>query len=266
MGSGPEHLLAAGLPDAMATSDRPVRTAVVDLGDIYPSENLSAFEAIERVGRRARSNLAAGRFTFLLSGNCNAMVGLLAGSANGPADPLGLLWLDSHPDFETPESTLHGSLDSMGLAMATGACWRARLEAMPGFAPIEERHTILVGGRQTTPSEKARLERSAVSVVPEREVRGRAFTSALDSLVGAVARIHVHVDLDVLDQDEVGSANEYASRGGLLVEDVLWCVQQVRERFALATASFASYDPSGDDDGRVKDGARRCATAIVGQP
>ena len=48
------------------------------------------------------------------------------------AEPIkiGMLWLDAHPDFNTPETTRSGSLGGMPVAVATGrALWRLRLDA-----------------------------------------------------------------------------------------------------------------------------------------
>ena len=42
---------------------------------------------------------------------------------SGPtAEPIrvGMLWLDAHPDFNTPETTRSGSLGGLPVAVATG--------------------------------------------------------------------------------------------------------------------------------------------------
>jgi arginase family enzyme len=52
------------------------------------------------------------------------MLGLVAGlQHSGPTrEPIkvGMLWLDAHPDFNTPETTGSGSLGGMPVAVATG--------------------------------------------------------------------------------------------------------------------------------------------------
>ena len=58
-------------------------------------------------------------------------------------------------------------------------------------------------------------------------------------------------DLDALDPEKAGKANEFAPAGGPSAEDLKSALDMVRERFAFAAAGIASYDPAFDPDGRV---------------
>src|SRR6185503_5061874 len=58
------------------------------------------------------------------------VAGLQHSGVTREAIRIGLLWLDAHPDFNTPETTRSGSLGGMPVAVATGrALHRLRLEA-----------------------------------------------------------------------------------------------------------------------------------------
>ena len=70
------------------------------------------------------------RFPVVLAGNCNSYVGTLAGLET---DRAGVSWFDAHGDFNTPETTTTGFLDGMGLAMASGRCWKAMPETIAWF-------------------------------------------------------------------------------------------------------------------------------------
>jgi arginase family enzyme len=58
---------------------------------------------------------------------------------------------------------------------------------------------------------------SEATVVEEQSVRALgargALGSALEAVGGRVRRVHVHLDLDVLDLDAVSPANEFAPEG-----------------------------------------------------
>src|SRR4029450_13960075 len=75
-----------------------------------------------------------GFFTVGLLTTCPSMPGLVAGlQHSGPTrEPIkvGMLWLDAHPDFNTPEMTRSGSLGGMPVAVATGRALQVmRLDA-----------------------------------------------------------------------------------------------------------------------------------------
>ncbi|HYZ04248.1 MAG TPA: arginase family protein [Rubrobacter sp.] len=70
-------------------------------------------------------------------------------------------------------------------------------------------------------------------------------------MAGKVRRVHVHLDLDVLDPEAVNPANEFAPQRGLRAEEVEACIWAIGERFEVSSATVASYDPSFDGEGRV---------------
>jgi hypothetical protein len=71
-------------------------------------------------------NEREGYFTVGLLATCPSMPGLVAGlQHSGPTTEalrIGMLWLDAHPDFNTPETTRSGSLGGMPSPSRPGAC------------------------------------------------------------------------------------------------------------------------------------------------
>ena len=149
----------------------------------------------------------------------------------------------------------------MGLAILTGTGWRALRETIPGFAPVREADVVLGAVRDLEPYQRARLDASAIRVVPG-PIDAGAFAAALDALAGSTARVYLHVDLDALDTG-VGRANPYAAAGGPGLDAVLAAVDAVFDRFTVAAAALTAYDPCVDDDGAIAAAARRIAAAIA---
>jgi arginase len=112
------------------------------------------------VAERVSEATASGSFPLVLSGNCNATVGVIAGLAGASAkeegaEEVGLIWFDGHADFNTPETTTSGFLDGMGLAIAVGHCWAQMVRAVPGFRPVREKNVVLIGSRGATRSRRS---------------------------------------------------------------------------------------------------------------
>lgn len=76
----------------------------------------------------------------MVAGDCNATVGVVAGL--GSQKRVGVLWLDAHADFETPDTDASGYLDGQGLAMLTGRCWRGHTQSLQGFVPVTDRRVL----------------------------------------------------------------------------------------------------------------------------
>jgi arginase len=261
MGAGPQHLLGNGLADALGAAGRKAQPVTLRPETTPPAEVATAFELDGLVSDQVRGALADGHFPLVLSGNCNASVGTIAGAG---VEGLGVVWFDAHADFNTPETTTTGFTDGMGLAVAVGHCWQKMAEGVPGFSPVAEEDVLLAGIRDVEPAEEERLAASRVTVV-EADRIGReglhALTAALDGLRPRASRVYVHLDLDVLDPAKAGQANEFAPEGGLGAEELLAALRMVRGRFDVAACGIASYDPVLDRDGRVL----RAALACVGE-
>jgi len=263
MGAGPEHLVEGGLAEALRTGGRSPSFATVRPEGDPPAEVATAFELDALISEQVRGALAKGRLPLVLSGNCNASVGTIAGA--GP-EGLGIVWFDAHADFNTPETPTTGFTDGMGLAVAVGHCWRKMAEGVPGFSPVAEEGVVLAGVRDVQPAEEERLAASEVTVVEADRIGRdglRALAGSLNDLGAGVGRVYVHLDLDVLDPARVGQANGFATEGGLGVEELVAALGMVRGRFDVVAVGIASYDPTFDADGRVLGAALACVEALT---
>jgi arginase len=131
---------------------------------------------------------------------------------------------------------------------------------------VPEANVVMAWVREVDRAEQERLEASEVAVVGAHliEKQGfRALGAVLDDLSTRVGRVYVHVDLDVLDAEKVGKANEFAAEGGPDAEELQAALGMVRERFAVAAAGMASYDPAFDADGRVLRAAIASASSLT---
>jgi arginase len=153
---------------------------------------------------RREGNLPVG-----LLANCTSLLGVLGGlQHSGPTRrPLrvGLVFIDSHGDFNTPESTLSGMLGGMPVAVAAGL-GLTNLRLKSALEPaVPTRHIVMGGVRDTDPLEQDLLDRSEVQMLSVDDFRHRSerLHEQMHRLSEAVDVIYVHVDMDVLDPGEV---------------------------------------------------------------
>ncbi len=263
MGRGPEHILRHGLERALETHGHELHVEHLAVEDPFPTEVGTTFALYRLLGARVASARAEGAFPLVLAGNCGSAVGAAAGL--GP-EGLGLAWFDGHGEFNTPETTLSGFLDGMGLAIATGRAWRAIAGTIPGFRPLPEDHVMLVGARDLDAEERLQLERSHLAVVADARLRREGARAALgpavEALATGVCRAYIHVDLDVLDPHEA-PANHLAPPGGLTLAQLQEAIALIGERVAVCGAGLASYDPSCDPEGRALAAALDLAVSLA---
>ncbi len=255
MGAGPEHLLDWGLEAALREQGHQVRVEIVEAdATITPAEIRTTFELNRLLAPRVHSALENGWLPVILSGNCMMSVAAVAG-ANAGGDGLGVLWLDSHGDFNTPETTTGGFLDGMALAVVTGRCWSQLASSVAGFRAVPECKVLLIGARDLDPLERQQLAASKVTLIPPQQVPG----SASDELTALRRRVHdlyVHIDLDVIDPGEA-RANAFAAPHGLRINELCSLLADVAGKFRIRAVSLTAYDPSEDPEGRICAAAAR---------
>lgn len=249
MGRGPERLAEAGLAEHLRALGHEVVTHRIETTLAFPTEAAVAFDLARAISARVRVATAARAFPLILAGNCMSAVGAVAGVAGGREAP-GVVWLDAHGDFNTPETTASAFLDGMAGAVLTGRCWTAAAGSVPGFVPARDADYLLIGARDLDPAEHELLVRSRVTVLDAPAIR------AVEPLAAALAHrsgggVYLHVDLDVLDPDRVGTANAFAVPGGLTADEVRAVIHGVRLRRGIAAATIAAYDPAQDAGGRI---------------
>ena len=201
---------------------------------------------------------AHGRFGVVLGGDCSIVLGCLLGAAG--RGPVGLVYVDAHADFATPEESMTGSAASMALALATGR-GEAPLAHLGGGAPlVDGRHVALVGRRDEADGwyGHAALGSSPILDLPHSDLvpqdYGYLAAAALTrAAVREVRGFWIHLDADVLNPVVMSAVDSPEPGGPMPGELVTLLTPLVRHPRALGL-SLSIYDPALDPD---RSGARQ---------
>jgi arginase len=256
----------AGMLEARGCRLKPVTTVALSPEEqkAYGEWNRLAL-ANGRLAKIVAADRQAGYVPVGLLANCSSLLGMLGGlQHSGPTSrPLrvGLVFIDAHGDFNTPETTLSGMLGGMPVAIAAGHCLtRMRLKA--GLDPaLPERHIVLAAVRDTDPLEQDLLDRSSIErlSVDDLRRRGPALQRQLARLAELTDVIYVHVDMDVLDPREV-PGHPLAVPDGPTSAELAAAIAEMFTHDKVAALGIAST-PFGDRD---PDGvSRQAAYALI---
>lgn len=258
--AGPRALLESGLVDRLAADEGDVRVTQLSLDDGERSNPVAdSFKVCDLVARRVRDAIASGRMAVVLSGSCHAGLGSVAGLPSGRR---GVLWLDTHGDFNTPDTTTSGLLDGTVLATITGRCWAAMAAAVHQFEPVGDSDVLMIGVRNLDGGEDALLAESRVGRISSEEVRTGAAGPRLSGLAGQVDHACVHLDADILDP-AAGRGNAWAAPGGLSASELRDLAARIGQLTPVRVLTVASYDPGTDQDGRARAAILDAIAALV---
>jgi arginase len=270
---GPDTMANGGIQKILAGLGATVR---VDAAALTPDEE-TEYGGWKRLGMSlghfadlVSKNEREGFFTVGLLATCPSMPGLVAGlQHSGPTrEPIriGMLWLDAHPDFNTPETTRSGSLGGMPVAVATGRALQVmRLDAKLD-PPLADQHVVMAGVRLTDPLEQRLLDDSRIEQLSVDDLRQMtpAVFAQLDRLDRISDKIYVHIDMDVLDPREV-MAHGNKVPNGPSSEQLAVLFERIFAKYEKASAiGFATIPPTDEGGLSIAAFNRMVAGAVRG--
>lgn len=255
LGRGPQALVDGGLAKRLSNSGLDVgEVRDVRLPDEERADGPKAAN-IGRLGMYAAQVIAdarnAGQQALVLAGDDTAMIGVIAGMqvAHGAAANIGLVWLDAHADFNTPETTVSGILAGMPVAILAGLAGPIWREAAQLQATIPTDRILIAGARSIEDREDVLLRSTNVRVITPEELRdGQAFENAIDRMAERVDAFVVNIDLDVLDPTLVPSASTPEPHG-LSIKQVSRMLKYAISTGKTAIVSVTSLNPGGRQRG-----------------
>src|SRR5687767_7316352 len=180
---GPGRLLEQGLRE---------RLRARDLGEIRAADYRDFVRSPQRIRNEdlvhrhvleiAKVLEGEDDFTLILGGDCSVLLGSLLGLSRGR--DLGLVYLDGHTDFNTPETTETGAVAGMDLALATGR-GASPLATLRGSRPLVRDEDVVAVGIREGNFGDAKIHRAATPAEVIAHLGERDF--------------FVHVDVDILD-------------------------------------------------------------------
>ena len=267
----PAALRAAGLVEALGAGDRgdtPRFRWRVD-HDHPRAMNVDAVvDGVRAVAAEVEDALRAGDLPLVLGGDCTVGVGTVAGAVAAGADPR-LVYLDLHPDLNTPDSVPDGALDWMGVAHmldAQGADERLAA-AGPRRPLLRDDDLVLLGAgpEQCTAAERDAIAARDLRPISAGDLRADPVAAARAALGRATAggrRFLVHFDVDLIDFSDV-PLSENTGRGiGVGFEAALTALGVLLAHDAVLGLTVTELNPHhGAPDGAD---VARLARALAG--
>jgi arginase len=280
---GPDALRLAGIADQL----KHVVSEVFDGGDVEAvwgagtgdrGEGLGHFEQVlanlvlvrEVVGEA----IGPKSIPVVLGGDHSIELATIPAAIDKTDGRLGVLWIDAHADFNTPETSPSGNLHGMALAgvcgLECGVCkppmaeqWERLLHAIaPSGHFLSPDSIVWMGLRDVDPGEAARIVASnpnhAISMHEiDRYGMAAMLRHAIESLLAAgVTRLWVSFDADVLDPLLAPGTGTHV-RGGLtyreahLLAELLYEALREESGLKLVGVKIAEVNPLLDQQNQT---------------
>lgn len=230
------------------------------------AQRLEAVAAVcQSIYEMAQACVAEDDFGIYLGGDHSISIGTVAAAAT--REPVGVIWVDAHGDFNIPATSPTGNIHGMPVAALIGDGAPELVQV--GFAgpKISPTQIVQIGIRDLDDPERQRLVKSGISVYTMRHLdeMGMAVVArrTLEKL-RHVHRLHVSLDMDSLDPDEAPGVGTPVP-GGLTYREAHLLMEILGDSGRVRSVDVVEINPILDDRNRTAKLAVELVASLLGQ-
>ena len=222
-------------------------------------------EACTLVYDAAKDALSEGVAPVFLGGDHSIAMGTVGGVTHNA--PCGIIWIDAHADFNTPNSSVSKNIHGMTLAALSGEGYPELVNIGRTGPKVALKDVALIGVRDLDAKERDMLKKSGLSVFTMRDIDERGISNVtLEALDGMRhhKRIHVSLDMDAIDPGVAPGVGTPVP-GGLTFREAHLLMEIISDTRKLCSMDIVEINPIFDERNKTGDIAVQMAVSLFGK-
>ena len=248
-----------------------------DSGDIvfpghYGLTDTSLQQRLPLICRGCESAYELGRLAIeaeerpiLLRGDHSASIGTVGGVTH--TNEVGVIWIDAHGDFNTPDTSISGNVHGMALAVLLGHGSRELVDIGRPGPKLKPENVALIGIRDIDRREKELIRESGCTAYTMRDVDEIGIRDILTKTLLSFSHldhIHVSLDLDVMDPLDAPGVGT-PSQGGLTYREGQLIMEILADTGKLHSVDIMEINPILDIQNRTAQMAVNLVSSLFGK-
>lgn len=201
----------------------------------------------------------------VLGGDHSIAMGSVAGASHKKRT--GVVWVDAHGDFNTARTSPSGNVHGMPLAALCGVGDPRLVDlGWPG-AKVDPKDVVLIGIRDLDSEERRLMKEAGVTVYTMKEVDRMGLPRIAEETLaklGALPRLHVSLDADVLDP-EIAPGVGTPVPGGLTYREAHLLMELFADSKRVTSLDLVEVNPILDRENRTANTMVGLAASLLGK-
>lgn len=222
-------------------------------------------EVCEAAYQAGRTAIEEECIPVFMGGDHSLSIGSIGGVTHH--EPAGVIWIDAHGDFNTPQSTLTGNIHGMSVAVLLGQGYPELVHVGRQGPKVAAADLVMIGLRELDPLERLRMRESGIAAYTMRDIDERGMgciaREALSKL-SHLRRLHVSLDLDGLDPMEVPGVGT-TSPGGLTYREAQLLMEIIADTGRLSSLDIVEINPILDQRNQTAKVAVELVASLFGK-
>ncbi|MDG5813504.1 arginase [Chitinispirillales bacterium ANBcel5] len=228
----------------------------------YAAEIAGVCEQIYNVGCAV---IERGSFPLFLGGDHSIAIGTIAAVTD--RTPAGVIWIDSHGDFNLPQTSPNGNIHGMPVSIITGTGIADLVNVGRVGAKISTKDIVLVGVRDLDYDEKELLKKSGIKIYTMREIDERGIGEVIKEAINylsVLGRIHVSLDMDAIDP-QVAPGVGTPAQGGITYREAHLAMELIADSSLACSMDIVEINPVLDYKNTTAATAVEMAASLLGK-
>jgi arginase len=271
---GPSAIRYARLQAALAELGYPVSdlgNAATPIPETVDTDgevrHLDAVRSVcEEVAGRAGAMVSEDLFPIFLGGDHSISIGTVSGVVRS-SGRTGVLWLDAHADYNTPETSPSGNIHGMPLGVLTGRGHPDLVSIGGEGASVRPENVVILGLRSVDVQERGLLREAGVRVYTMKEIDAYGVASVVRRALKDLSdleRVHLSLDLDLVDPG-IAPGVGTPVRGGLTYREAHLVMELINEAGIVTSLDVVEINPILDDRNETAELAVELVASLMGR-
>jgi arginase len=252
---GPSAIRYAGLSEKL----KALGHSVEDMGNIAtPIAEVSRIEYANAkyltqvrevcldLSNQVERSMKKNRIPLVLGGDHSIAIGTLAGifrALERKNEDYGVIWIDAHGDYNTPEISPSGNIHGMSFAIATGCSHKWFPPPKWPKRSVDPKRCVIVGARQLDPEERVNLKKMGVHVFSMADIDRMGMKAVMSEAIKIAGdKIHVSFDMDVVDPSDAPGVGTPV-RGGVTYREAHLAMEMMHESSKMISLEVVEVNP-----------------------
>lgn len=231
----------------------------------YDERIIPIRKACKKAYKLGAQAIAEGMIPVFLGGDHSAAIGSIGGVTDH--GPCGLVWVDAHGDFNTPETSSTANIHGMALAVLLGRGSRALVNIGRKGPKVAPENVVMIGVRDLDGAEKTMLAASGCTVYTMRDIDELGMHAILGRTLEKLKHlpaIHLSLDMDAIDPQEAPGVGT-PSHGGLTYREAQLIMETICDSEKLQSVDVMEVNPILDTQNRTAQVAVSLLASLFGK-
>jgi arginase len=202
----------------------------------------------------------------IMGGDHSLSIGSIGGMASYD-EPLGVLWIDAHGDYNTPQTSSSGNVHGMPLAALAGLGPLELVNLGHAGRKLDPVNVAIIGLRDLDAVERTSLAGSGMALYTMRDIDERGMSAVAREALArleSITRLHVSLDMDSLDPEHAPGVGTPAP-GGLTYREAHLLMEIVADSKKVRSLDVVEINPVLDQHNQTAELAVELVASLLGQ-